>query len=168
MRRYDLVDEARIPAPPNVVWESLIAELRGAGRWWVPHNTFRAGPVGPEQIGGETEVTVHPKGVDKGGPKLRFTARTKAVEPGRRLSADYISGAFRGRCEFLLHPIDGTGHTLIGMRFEADPQGMLKLLSKLTDIGAQHSAATQHAFASLAAQLADDTADSRPKQEILQ
>ena len=89
MHKYDIIDEAVVTAPPKAVWEALVAELRGAAQFWVPHNTFSAGPVPPERVGGETEVTVHAKGVDKGGPKFRFTARTTAVEPHRRLAAHH-------------------------------------------------------------------------------
>ncbi|MFI9642526.1 SRPBCC domain-containing protein [Micromonospora sp. NPDC051925] len=154
MHKYDIIDEAVVAAAPESVWEALVEELRGAARWWVPHNTFAAGSVPPDQVGGETEVTVHPKGVDGGGPKLRFTARTTAVEPHRRLAADYVSGVFLGTCEFLLRPLDD-GRTLIAMHFQADPKGFVRMLSKVADIGAQHSSATQAAFANLDALLAD-------------
>ncbi|MFG3053348.1 SRPBCC family protein [Kitasatospora sp. NPDC048239] len=154
MNSYDIVDEAIIDAPVERVWEALVAELGGAAHWWVPHNTFEPGAVGPEREGGSTVVTVHTKGVDKGGPKLRFTARTTAVEPGRRLAADYVAGAFRGSSEFRLTAVDGGARTRLSMAFQAAPQGWLRLLAKVADIGAEHSRATRNAFAHLDALLA--------------
>ncbi|MFF8789411.1 transposase [Streptomyces sp. NPDC015125] len=51
------------------------------------------------------------KGVDKGGPKIRFTARATAIEPGRRLVLAYVHGAFRGSAEFTVDLLEdgGTG-----------------------------------------------------------
>lgn len=149
MNGYDIIDEAIIDAPPEAVWESLVAELNGAAKWWVPHNTFKPGSQPPEKVGGQTEVTVHPKGVDKGGPKLRFTARTREVDPGRRLLADYVDGVFRGTSEFFVEPVDGGRYTRLAMHFRGEPSGWVRLLAKAADIGLQHSKATQNAFANL-------------------
>lgn len=149
MTSYDLIDEAVIDAPPDVVWDALIAEFRGGARWWVPANTFAAGSGSPDEVGGEVRVTVHTKGVDKGGPKLRFTSRTTAVERGRRLTVEYVEGVFRGPSDFLLEPLDGGRRTRLGMHFRGRPHGWLKVLAKVADIGAEHSKATSAAFATL-------------------
>jgi hypothetical protein len=152
---YDITDETFIDAPASVVWLALVAELNGAAKWWVPHNTFAPGSVPPERRGGVTVVTVHPKGVDKGGPKLRFTAKTRFVEPERRLMADYTAGVFRGSSEFRLDPVDGGRRTRLSMRFRGEPQGWVRYLDKLADIGLQHSKATQAAFGSLNSLVSD-------------
>ncbi|MER7757920.1 SRPBCC family protein [Kitasatospora sp. NPDC097643] len=149
MDRYDIVDSTIINAPVDQVWRELIAELNGAANWWTPHNTFEPGFTGPEHVGGTTLVTVHTKGVDKGGPKLRFTATTTSVTPGRQLAADYTDGAFRGRSVFDLTPVDGDTRTRLSMTFTATPQGWLSILAKVANIGAQHSQATQNAFSHL-------------------
>jgi pimeloyl-ACP methyl ester carboxylesterase len=146
---YDIVDTTYIDTSPDVVWKELVAELNGGAGWWVPKNTFKPGPIAPEEPGGETEVTVHPKGVDKGGPKLRFIARTTEVEPGKRIAADYVSGAFVGTCEFVLEAAVGGQRTRLSMHFKAESQGIAKVLGKLADIGQEHSQATQAAFARL-------------------
>lgn len=145
---YDIIDETVIDASPDRVWAALIAELHGARAFWVPANTFEAGRTPPERVGGETLVTVHTKGVDKGGPKLRFTSRTTAVVPHRRLSGEYVAGAFRGLNEYLLEPLpDGT--TLFAMRFAARPHGWVRHLARVADIGAEHSTATRAALSRL-------------------
>ncbi|SDI44614.1 Uncharacterized conserved protein YndB, AHSA1/START domain [Actinokineospora alba] len=149
MTDYDLIDEAFIDSSPDVVWRELVAELGGARRWWVPTNTFEAGEVPPDRVGGEVHVTVHTKGVDKGGPKLRFKARTTAVEPNRRLVAEYVEGAFLGTSEFVLDSVDDGRRTKLSMHFKVAPQGWLKVLAKVADIGEQHSKGTQGAFANL-------------------
>lgn len=148
MSGFDIIDTTFVSTSPDVVWKELVAELNGGASWWVPKNTFVPGPVPPEEVGGTVEVTVHPKGVDKGGPKLRFVARTTAVEPGRRLTADYVSGAFLGTCEFLLEPVEG-GRTRLSMHFKAEPKGLAKVLGKVADVGLEHTRETRAAFARL-------------------
>jgi uncharacterized protein YndB with AHSA1/START domain len=154
MTGYDIVDEEVIDAPPEIVWDELLAELHGARRWWVPHNTFEPGAVPPEVLGGEVQVTVHTRGAHRRGLKLRCTARTRAVEPGRRLVADYVQGVFRGTGTFILEPVDGGRRTRLAMQFRALPHGWLRVLAKVVDIGAEHSTATRHAFTALATHLA--------------
>jgi uncharacterized protein YndB with AHSA1/START domain len=153
MNSYDLIDEAVIGASPDLVWEALVAELRGAARWWVPYNTFEPGTVPPDQVGGEVQVTVHTRGVDRRGLKLRFTARTRSVHPGRQLVADYVAGVFRGSCEYALDPLDGGQCTRLSMHFRARPHGWLRHLARVADISREHSKATQSAFAHLDALL---------------
>lgn len=153
MSSFDIIDEAFLDASPDIVWQELIAELRGAARWWVPHNTFEPAAVSPDQVGGQTRVTVHTKGVDQGGLKLRFTARTRSVEPGRRLVADYVAGDFRGSSEFAVDPVDEGRRTRLSMHFRGQPHGRMRLLARLADVGQQHSKATQEAFANLNALL---------------
>ncbi|MEW1893367.1 SRPBCC family protein [Streptomyces sp. NBC_00523] len=167
MTVYDLIDEAIVDAPPEAVWAALIAEFRGAGRWWVPANTFATVSGSPDEVGAEVAVTVHTKGVDKGGPKLRFTARTRAVEPQRLLSVDYVSGVFRGTSDFYVEPLDG-GRTKVGMHFVGRPNGFLKLLAKVADIGAEHSTATSEAFVRLGEILAAESAPAARSGEAAQ
>ncbi|MFE0642332.1 SRPBCC family protein [Streptomyces sp. NPDC058877] len=155
MTTYDLIDEAVIAAPPATVWDALIAEFRGAKKWWVPANTFATRTGSPDAVGGEVEVTVHTKGVDKGGLKLRFTARTTAVEPGRRLDIEYVDGSFRGPASFTLQPLPD-GRTRLAMHFAARPHGPLTLLAKVADLGAEHSRAALAAFAALDRQLSTE------------
>ncbi|GAA3725180.1 SRPBCC family protein [Salinactinospora qingdaonensis] len=161
MHRYDIIDEAVIAAPPEKVWEALIAELKGAARWWVPHNTFAPNDVPPDQVGGEVWVTVHPNGVDKGGPKLRFLSRTRAVEPGARLTTDYVEGVFQGSGEFTLTPLNGGESTRLAMHFQVSPHGWVRLLDRIADIGQQHSKATQAAFANLNTLLSEERTTER-------
>ncbi|MFI1567406.1 SRPBCC domain-containing protein [Streptomyces sp. NPDC020490] len=148
MKKYHLVDEALLAAGPDAVWEALVSELAGGARWWVPDNTFEPVDGAPDRVGALTRVTVHTKGVDKGGKKIRFTARTTAVEPGRRLALEYVEGAFRGTAEFTLAPLVDGG-TRLAMLFRARPRGGLAVLANLVDIGAQHTHATRAAFARL-------------------
>ncbi|MFE2597519.1 SRPBCC family protein [Streptomyces sp. NPDC057617] len=154
MNGYDIIDEAVVDAPADVVWDALVAEFRGAARWWVPANTFETVSGAPDEIGGRVAVTVHTKGVGNGGPKLRFTARTQSVLPGRRMTVEYVDGVFRGPADFILEPLEEGRRTRITMHFRGRPHGKLKLLAKVADIGAEHSKATQAAFAALNAQLA--------------
>ena len=149
MNGYDIIDETVIDASPDRVWAALVAELNGARQFWVPANTFAPGSTPPEQLGGETHVTVHTKGVDKGGPKLRFTSRTTAVTPQRRLAGEYVHGGLRGSNEYVLEPLRD-GSTLLSMHFRATPNGVVKLMARVADIGAEHSTATRAAFARLA------------------
>ncbi|MFD5029092.1 SRPBCC family protein [Streptomyces sp. NPDC058220] len=154
MNGYDIIDEAVVDAPADVVWDALVAEFRGAARWWVPYNTFETVSGAPDKVGSTVAVTVHTKGVDNGGPKLRFTQRTESVVPGRRLTVEYVDGVFRGPADFILEPLDDGRRTRITMHFRGRPHGKLKLLAKVADIGAEHSKATLGAFVALNGQLA--------------
>ncbi|MEC4019680.1 SRPBCC family protein [Streptomyces sp. H27-D2] len=156
MNGYDIIDEAVVDAPAGVVWDALVAEFRGAARWWVPYNTFSSTSGTPDGAGGEVRVTVHTKGVGNGGLKLRFTSRTESVDPGRRLAVEYVDGVFRGPSEFVLEPVDEGRRTRIAMHFRGRPHGWLKLLARVADIGAEHSRATLAAFVALEAYLAKD------------
>jgi len=152
MNRFDIVNDAVIDSPPDRVWDALIAEFQGAGRWWTPANTFRATGGSPDRPGGTVEVTVHPKGADKGGPKLKFIARTRTVEPGRLLHADYVGGGFSGTSTYRLRPLEA-GRTALSMRFHAEPRGPVRLLARLADVGQEHLKATRAAFQRLDALL---------------
>ncbi|MYZ40518.1 SRPBCC family protein [Streptomyces sp. SID4917] len=149
-----MIDEAVVDAPADVVWDALVAEFRGAARWWVPANTFETVSGAPDEVGGLVAVTVHTKGVGNGGPKLRFTARTESVVPGRRMTVEYVDGDFRGPADFILEPLDDGRRTRIAMHFRGRPHGgKLKLMSKVADIGAEHSKAALAAFVALGKQL---------------
>ncbi|MDJ1639776.1 SRPBCC family protein [Streptomyces pakalii] len=148
MKTYELVDEAWLTAGPDAVWEALLGELSGAARWWVPDNTFEPVDGAPDRVGALTRITVHTKGVDKGGKKLRFTARTTAVQRAERLALEYVEGAFRGTAEFTLTRLEDGGTRLV-MFFRASPQGQLAFLARLVDVGAMHTRATRAAFGRL-------------------
>ncbi|MFF2861933.1 SRPBCC family protein [Streptomyces rubiginosohelvolus] len=148
MKTYELVDEAWLTAGPDAVWEALLGELSGAARWWVPDNTFEPVDGTPDRVGALTRITVHTKGVDKGGKKLRFTARTTAVQRAERLALEYVEGAFRGTAEFTLTRLEDGGTRLV-MFFRASPQGQLAFLARLVDVGAMHTRATRAAFGRL-------------------
>ncbi|MFE2204294.1 MULTISPECIES: SRPBCC family protein [Streptomyces] len=148
MKTYELVDEAWLTAGPDAVWEALLGELSGEARWWVPDNTFEPVDGAPDRVGALTRITVHTKGVDKGGKKLRFTARTTAVQRAERLALEYVEGAFRGTAEFTLTRLEDGGTRLV-MFFRASPQGQLAFLARLVDVGAMHTRATRAAFGRL-------------------
>jgi hypothetical protein len=151
MNGYDLIDEAVIGAAPDIVWESLITELSGAARWWIPHNTFEPGTMPPDQVGAEVQVTVHTRGVNRRGLRLQFTARTRLVDLHRRLVTDYVAGVFRGSSEYTLSPVDDGRLTRLSVHFRAQPHGWLRHLARVADLGQEHSKATQSAFANLEA-----------------
>jgi uncharacterized protein YndB with AHSA1/START domain len=155
MSGYDIVEEKVIDASPDFVWEQLMSELRGARRWWVPHVTFEPGAVPADRVGGEAHGTIHARGVDsRRGPRLRFTARTIAVEAPRRLVGQYVDGAFRGTIEFTLAPVDGD-RTRFTIHWLARPAGRVRLMAKLVNIGKEHSRTTRDALDNLAAAVRD-------------
>lgn len=158
MDGYDLIDEVVVEATPEHVWTALIAEFRGAARWWVPHNTFVPLSGSTDQAGGEVRVTVHTRGVDRGGLKLRFTARTRTVDPARLLTVDYVDGVFRGESTFHLAPLEGGRRTRLGMHFRGEPHGWLRLLARVAPIDVEHSKSTRTAFGALSVLLAEEGA----------
>jgi len=154
MGGYDIVDEKVIDASPATVWHAVLAEMRGARRWWTPHVTFEPGTTPIDEVGGEARATIHTRGEDKRGLRLRFTARTRSVEPGRKLVADYVAGAFRGQGIFSVAPVGG-GRALLTMRWVARPHGWVRILAKVVNIGKEHSKTSQAALANLATLVRD-------------
>jgi uncharacterized protein YndB with AHSA1/START domain len=152
MRGYDIVEEKVIDASPDFVWEQLISELRGARRWWVPWVTFEQGARPADQVGGEALGTIHAKGVDsKRGPRLKFTARTREVQAPRRLVQDYVAGSFRGSVQFTVDPVNGGDRTRLTIHWLARPAGRVRIMSKIVNIGKEHSKSTRDALNNLAA-----------------
>lgn len=151
---YNLIDQTVISAPPAQVWDALVAELSGAGRWWSGKNSFAPTHLRPDVDGGLTEMTVRPNGIGKPGPVLRFTAKTTGVVPQEFLRMDYIDGNFSGSGTFRLRAV-GAGHTALSMDFRANPEGWLKLLARVKDVGEEHSLGTLAAFRELDRQLGD-------------
>lgn len=164
MSGYNTVDEAVIEASPEVLWEALVAEFRGARRWYVPYVTFRPGATPLDRIGGETHVTVHTRGLDRPGLRLRYTSRSRVVEPDRHLAVEYVSGAFRGEEEFVLQPLEGGG-TRLAIHWRARPHGWVRFLARLVHLDEEHSRVTREALANLAtlAQLTADQAQDEPQ-----
>lgn len=150
MSSYNIVDEAVLDASPDTVWKAILAEFRGARRWWVPWVTFKPGVAPIDQVGGEVHATIHTRGIEKPGLRLHFTARTRSIDPGRRLVADYVGGAFRGSGDFALVPVDGGDRTRLTMHWRARPHGWVRLLTKVVNVGKEHSRTTQDALTNLA------------------
>ncbi|WP_308220223.1 alpha/beta fold hydrolase [Kineococcus sp. TRM81007] len=156
MNAVVVVDEVDLPAGPEQVWGELVAELGGAGRWWVEKNTFQGDGRGADRVGSVTEMAVHPRGVGRPGPRLAFTGRTREAVPGRRLTIDYVGGCFAGAATFGLTPVAGPADgpwTRLSMEFRAEPRGWVRALGAVADIGEQHSAGTRHAFERLRGRL---------------
>jgi uncharacterized protein YndB with AHSA1/START domain len=154
MGGYDIVDEKVIDASPDTVWHAVISEFRGARRWWTPHVTFKPGSTPIDQVGGEAHATIHTRGEQNRGLRLRFTARTRSVVPGKKLVADYVAGAFRGTGTFSVAPVD-SGKTKLTMRWQARPTGWVRILSKVVNIGKEHSRTSQEALGNLATLVRD-------------
>ncbi|WP_432489104.1 alpha/beta fold hydrolase [Kineococcus sp. SYSU DK018] len=156
MNAIVVVDEVDLPAGPEQVWGELVAELGGAGRWWVEKNTFQGDGRGADRVGSVTEMAVHPRGVGRPGPRLAFTGRTREAVPGRRLTIDYVGGCFAGTAAFGLTPVAGAAAgpwTRLSMEFRAEPRGWVRALGAVADIGEQHSAGTRRAFERLRGRL---------------
>ncbi len=149
-----IIDEKIINASPQHVWDALMAEFKGARNFWVPENTFVSGRLPPDTLGGTTEVTVHTRGVDRRGLKIRFTAKTVEIEPCRRLVTKYVAGALRGSATYRLVPLEAGLRTKLSIQFEPEPNGFAKVLSK--PIKAEHSKAADAAFRRLSALLWTD------------
>ncbi len=96
-------------------------------------------------------VLKHVRGHTAGvvGALVGLAAAGTAVEPTRRLAAEYVDGAFLGTNAYTLDPVDDGRQTLLAMHFQASPQGWLRHLARVADLGAAHSSATRAAFARL-------------------
>ncbi|MFF3066829.1 SRPBCC domain-containing protein [Kitasatospora sp. NPDC057904] len=152
MHTIDVIDETILNHPTDRVWHALVAELNGAANWWTPHNTFQPGPTAPQHKGGTSRITVHPNGVGKPGPKLRFTATTTHVDAERQLTTT-LSGHFTGDFSYTLTPVDDGARTRLTITFTSTPHGWPALLDKVAHLGFKHSQQTQRALTQLRAHL---------------
>lgn len=150
MKGYDLIDEVIVRSTPQEVWKALLEELRGAARWWVPSNTFKIISGDPSEPGGQVEWTVHTRGVDRGGPKLVFTSKTRSVSPEESLVLDYVEGVFSGVCFFSVKAMEDGSASRLRMHFRARPRKWVALLARVAPIDVEHSRAARKAFATLA------------------
>jgi uncharacterized protein YndB with AHSA1/START domain len=164
MSSYDTVDEAIIDASPEVVWEALLAEFQGARRWWLPHVTFETVGEPVDRVGGEMQVTVHTRGIDRKGLRLRYIARSRTVEPARHLVFDYVTGGFQGWEEFVLAPLDEGARTHVAVHWRARPNGWVRFLAKAVAMDEEHSRVTRDGLANLA-QLTQTATVEQPEGE---
>ncbi|MFD5438174.1 SRPBCC family protein [Kitasatospora sp. NPDC127067] len=148
MRAIHHTDRTILNHPAHAVWNAIVDELNGRTTWWHPHNTHRPGSTGPQQTGGTTTTTVHPAGVGKPGPKLRFTSTTTQVVPDAELTQSH-TGHFQGTTTYRLTPHDNGAQTLLTITFATDPHGLAKFFHKLTNLTTKHTTATQHALSNL-------------------
>ncbi|MEV7776598.1 hypothetical protein [Kitasatospora sp. NPDC086791] len=140
-------DHTILPHPTTTVWNAIINELNGKTTWWHPHNTHTPGPTPPHTPNGTTHTTVHPAGIGKPGPKLRFTSTTTHITPHHTLTQTH-TGHFHGTTTYTLTP-HNTTHTLLTITFTTTPHHWPKLLHKLTNLTTKHTTATQHALTNL-------------------
>lgn len=147
-------DTVHIATPRGKVWEALLAELAGAGRWWAVTNSFEAsGP--PGEMGTEIAWTVRPNGGAAPGPVLRFSSVTLAVVPGERLDLE-MRGVFDGRAVFRLSDCrDGRSGTVLSFDFDVEARGWVRALHRFVDVSRGHSNGVQEAFARLRLLLED-------------
>ncbi|MBB5642444.1 alpha/beta fold hydrolase [Cryobacterium roopkundense] len=148
---YSVRDEVELEAPPAQVWAQLLAELSGAAQWWLPNNTFVPLAAGLDRIGSSVRVEVRPNGRTSRGPVLSFVATTRESVTNRTLAMHFVSGCFRGEWTFDLEPLAGGRATKLALTMEAEPQGWVRTLARLTDVGEQHSQGVRVAFERLAA-----------------
>jgi|GEM_PF-295809 alpha/beta hydrolase family protein len=138
----EITDSVRLPADREVVWDLLTAELAGAGAWWNRINTFAA-DRDPGTLGSRIRWTIAPNGINKPGPRFRFTSVTvEAVRPSRlELS---FRGDFEGKSVFRLEDVEED--TRLSLEFSAECRGWAGVFSRLVDMSASHSRSTRDAF----------------------
>ncbi|MFI2613097.1 SRPBCC domain-containing protein [Kitasatospora sp. NPDC018619] len=148
MQAIHHTDRTVLDHPVHEVWNAIVDELNGRTTWWHPHNTHQPGPTGPQHPGGTTTTTIHPAGVGKPGPKLRFTSTTTDVTPNALLTQKH-TGSFHGTTTYQLTPRNDGAQTLLTITFATTPHGLAKVLHKLTNLTTKHTTATQHALSNL-------------------
>lgn len=154
MAHYKTDDAAIIHAAAAEVWAALLREFAGETHWWLPELEFRPlqQPATPA-VGTEIEVIPHVRGERWLPFSLAFVARVVDLVENERLVAEYVRGAYRGRGEWLLEPVDEG--TQLRMRWQVGSHGLLPTLSGLAvDAGSIHSQMMQTGFRRLDAVLA--------------
>jgi hypothetical protein len=147
MTRYDVWNDAIIAATPAEIMGAFLDEAAGRSQWWRPHVQMRqhGGKPLPE-LGAAVEVTV----TSGGGAAqrlwtTRLCERVAAFDPDRRLLLECFDGDFRGTEEWTVEPVD-PGHTRIATRWRTDPQGVVRLAARFTDVPGSYSKVMQEGF----------------------
>ncbi len=141
-KRYDVVDEVHLEAPPEAVYNALVDLFRGKATWWAPHLLVEPrGPVPAGLVGAESRLRV------RRGPTM--DARLVEAVPPTLLKSEYVGGDFRGTATWTL-VADGAG-TRLTCRWQTIPASLLmRLFARVIDIPARHSTVMKHGFDGLA------------------
>lgn len=147
MTKYDVSNDAIIAATPAEIVGAFLDEAAGRSQWWRPYLRMRQRGSKPlPEIGAAVEVTV----TGEGGPAqrlwtTRFLERVTAFDPDRRLLLEYFDGDFRGTEEWTLVPVDAR-RTRITTRWRTDPQGVVRLAARFTDVPGSYSRVIREGF----------------------
>lgn len=147
MTTYDVLNEAAIAATPAEIVGALLEEAAGRSQWWQPFLRIRQrGDTPLPEIGAAVDIAVSIEGLlGRRLAAVHFSGRVTAFEPDRRLVLEYFDGDFRGTEEWTLDLVDA-GHTRIATRWKTDPQGMVRLLTRLADVPGSYSKVMQEGF----------------------
>jgi hypothetical protein len=162
LTRYDVSNHAIIAATPAEIVGAFLDEAAGRSHWWRPYLRMRQHGSKPlPEIGAAVEVTVTGEGLSAQRLRTtRFCERVTAFDPDRRLVLEYFDGDFRGTEEWTVEPVDA-GHTRIATRWRTDPQGVVRLAARFTDIPGSYSQVMREGFRSIEAYAARGSADSQ-------
>ncbi|MDF1565130.1 MAG: hypothetical protein P1V51_18985 [Deltaproteobacteria bacterium] len=159
MPRYDVLNEAIIPAEPAAVYQAILAELRGDTHWWMPdweaHLLPDSRPI--EERGAVIDITVH----HLGNP--HFKARVMEVRENQQIDLTFPEGDFIGYGEWILQPVPGG--TRLKVHFVGTPHRRLSVASLFLDLGRHEYRMMQDGLENLASYLGprpvnDDEASS--------
>lgn len=132
MTRFDVTNEVLIPAEPAIVYQALLAELRGDTHWWMPDWEANllpdSKPMG--ERGATTDVTVHHLG------HTHITARVMEVKENEAIDLTFDGGAFIGYGEWNLKPIPGG--TRVRFHWVGSPHRRLSIAALFVDLGQCH------------------------------
>jgi hypothetical protein len=149
MTRYDVSNDAIIAATPAEIVGAFLDEAAGRSHWWRPYVRMRQRGGRPlPEIGAAVEVTVTITGEGRPAQRLlttRFSERVTAFDPDQRLVLECFDGDFRGTEEWALQTVDA-GHTRIATRWRTDPQGVVRLAARFTDVPGSYSKVMREGF----------------------
>ena len=140
----NVVDTAIIDAGPATVFQAIVDEHDGTTGWWPPHQEMAL--IEGDTYADPGALVATTVRVHRAIP-IHFTTRTVDAVADECIRVDYVSGAFRGKVEWLFEPADG--RTRLSMYWRVRPVGILRLLAPLLPITRSHSDTTRIGFEKL-------------------
>lgn len=142
MAKYDVLDEALLKHPANVVYNAILSENAGKTSWWMPYLQIKARNNNPpSQVGSLFDIS-SPK------TRIKFTAKVVECIENRLIRLQYVSGDFTGEGTWEFQ--EENGGTRIKYRWQVSPaSSLMKFLATFMNVPKRHSKTMRAGFKNL-------------------
>jgi hypothetical protein len=147
MAKFDVMDEAIIDAPPNIVYKAFLNEFAGSTHMFVPYYEFKLrGDIPIDHEGAIVDLAVH-----NGKLTSNLTAKITEMVESKSIKMEY-EGDFIATEDYAFEPAEDK--TKVTLRFKGRTNRLLfSFLSPFVNFGKGHSEMVHKSFNALNSQL---------------